>query len=257
MEVNNAIYENLGHTWWDSDAGFEVSSLRYCLNPLRYSFFKRNLHQIPLTGNTMLDIGCGGGFLAEEFAKDGYEVTGIDPAVNSIQAARQHAAQCNLPIHYHVGRGESLPFPDFKFDVVACCDVLEHVDDVNRVIAEAARTLKRGGVFLFDTVNRTLKSRIVLIKVWQDWGLAGFSEPNVHVWERFIKPVELGAILRLNGLEPGEMKGISPKKHPAALIMALLRIRAGRMRGRAIAEAFAMRETNDLDVSYMGLATRL
>jgi len=255
MKINNAIYETLGHTWWREDAGFEVSSLRYCINPVRYGYFKERLRELSLPGNSVLDIGCGGGFLTEEFAHDGFDVTGIDPAANSVRAARVHAEQNHLPIHYREGRGESLPFADDSFAIVTCCDVLEHVDDVAQVMREVSRTLRPGGVFLFDTVNRTVMSWFVLIKVWQDWGLAGLPA-NVHVWDKFIKPKELVALMRDNGLQGKDLKGIGPKQNPLLFLVRLRTIRAGRVRGAAVADLFAMRESNDLGISYMGWAIR-
>jgi 2-polyprenyl-6-hydroxyphenyl methylase / 3-demethylubiquinone-9 3-methyltransferase len=128
-------------------------------------------------------------------AKDGFTVTGIDPATRSIEAARQHAAENSLSIDYRIGKGEALPFPDSSFDMIACCDVLEHVDDPYAVIREVARTLKGGGVFCYDTINRTVWSKIVL-KIWQDWRITRLCQPNVHVWEMFIEPGELDTMMR-------------------------------------------------------------
>jgi 2-polyprenyl-6-hydroxyphenyl methylase/3-demethylubiquinone-9 3-methyltransferase len=255
MEVNNTIYESSGHAWWDEKAGFELSSLRYCVNPVRYRYFRNQLQDIALPGKAVLDIGCGGGFLSEQFVADGFDVTGIDPAANSIAAARKHAAQSGLPIQYRVGRGEALPFPDGAFDIVVCCDVLEHVDCVSEVVREVSRTLKPGGVFLYDTINRTMKSKILLIKVCQDWGLAGFSE-CAHVWEKFIRPDEMTTLMSANGLTPGGMKGFVPGKNPLSVVCTLLKIRRGLVCGPALAEALPMRETDDLGVSYMGWAVK-
>jgi 2-polyprenyl-6-hydroxyphenyl methylase/3-demethylubiquinone-9 3-methyltransferase len=255
MEINNAIYETLGHTWWREDAGFEVSSLRYCINPVRYGYFKEQLRELPLPDRSVLDIGCGGGFLTEAFARDGFDVTGIDPAANSVKAARAHAEQNHLPIRYCEGRGESLPFADGSFAIVTCCDVLEHVDDVAQVIREVSRMLRPGGVFLFDTVNRTVLSWLILIKLWQDWGMAGLPA-NVHVWDKFIKPTGLVAHMRERGLLIKNMKGIGPKNNPLIFLSRLLKVRTGKVRGAAVAELFAMRETNDLAISYMGWAMK-
>ena len=255
MEVNNAIYETLGHTWWREDGGFEVSSLRYCINPVRYGYFKERLCELSLPGKSVLDIGCGGGFLTEEFARDGFDVTGMDPAANSAKAARAHAEQNHLPIRYVEGRGESLPFADDSFAVVTCCDVLEHVNDVAQVIREVSRTLRPGGVFLFDTVNRTVMSWLVLIKLWQDWGWAGLPA-NVHVWNKFIKPNELAALMQDSGLASKGLKGIGPKENPLIFLSRLRKLRASKVRGTAVADLFAMRETNDLGISYMGWAIR-
>jgi ubiquinone biosynthesis O-methyltransferase len=112
-----------------------------------------------------LDVGCGGGYLAEAFARDGFIVAGVDPAANSIEAARKHASETGLNVDYRVGRSETLPFSDGCFDAVACCDVLEHVDDLDKSVSEVGRVLRPGGVFFYETVNRTWLSKLVLIKI--------------------------------------------------------------------------------------------
>jgi 2-polyprenyl-6-hydroxyphenyl methylase/3-demethylubiquinone-9 3-methyltransferase len=256
MQINNDIYQTYGDDWWAEDPAFDVSSLRYCMNPVRYGYFKRRLQELHLPGKTVLDVGCGGGFLAEEFAWGGFAVTGIDPADRSIEAARKHAADNNLEIDYRVGKGEALPFSDGSFDIVACCDVLEHVDDPSRVISEVARTLKSGGVFCYDTVNRTWLSKVALIKISQDWGITSWSQPNVHVWEKFIKPAELIALMSRFGLANQELRGISSRKNPLPLLASLRALKKGRLSKQEIASAFALCETEDLRVSYMGYAIR-
>lgn len=254
--VNSTMYDALGPQWWDERAGFEVTSLRYCLNPVRYEYFGRQLRALGQRGRAVLDVGCGGGYLAEAFARDGYEVTGIDPSAASVAAAEAHADAAGLSIRYRVGRGEMLPLGDASFDIVACCDVLEHVDDVRQVLAEVARVLRPGGVLLFDTVNRTLRSWLVLIKVWQDWGLAGFSQPQAHEWSRFIRPRQLHELLRGVGLTPGPTRGIGPARHPALVLASLWRMRGSPAPGHRVARDFAMCETDDLGVSYMGWAVK-
>ena len=256
MKINNEVYQTYGHGWWAEDAAFEFASLRYCLNPVRYGYFKRRLQELPLPGRAVLDVGCGGGFLAEEFARDGFTVTGIDPASRSLEAARQHAADQQLAIDYQEGQGEALPFADASFDIVACCDVLEHVDDPSLVIREIARTLKPGGVFCYDTVNRTWQSKIALIKISQDWSCTRWTQPNVHVWEKFIKPAELIALMNRSQLANQELRGISSKKKPLALLRSLRSLKKGRMSNQEIAAAFALCESDDLKISYMGYAIR-
>lgn len=256
MQVNNDVYQTYGHGWWAEDASFEFTSLRYCMNPVRYGYFRRRLQELHLPGRTVLDVGCGGGFLAEEFAKDGFAVTGIDPAARSIDAARKHAADNNLEIEYRVGRGEALPFSDGSFDIVACCDVLEHVDDLSLVIGEVARTLKAGGVFCYDTVNRTWLSKIALIKISQEWDFTSWTQPNVHVWEKFIKPPELIAVMDRFGLANKDLKGISSRKHPLAMIANLRALKKGKLSSKDMVAAFALCESQDLKVSYMGYAIR-
>ena len=202
-EVNNDIYRRLGHTWWDDDVG-GFSTLRFWINPVRFGYFKRVIDReqaFALGRRKLLDVGCGGGLLAEEFARLGFEVTGIDPAPETIDTARAHAASSGLSIEYQTGVGEHLPFPETSFDHVACCDVLEHVDDVDRVIGEIARVLRPGGLLFYDTINRTLTSKIAVIKVMQEWRSTAFAAPNTHVFEKFIEPGELYA-LALPRLDP-------------------------------------------------------
>jgi 2-polyprenyl-6-hydroxyphenyl methylase / 3-demethylubiquinone-9 3-methyltransferase len=257
VKVNNDFYEIYGDTWWNDDAEFGFSSLRYCVNPVRYGYFKRVLERLGISGKTVLDVGCGGGFLAEEFAKDGFDVTGIDPSAKSIEAARKHAAVGGLDIRYEVARGEMIPFPDGSFDLVACCDVLEHVDDLHGVIREVSRSLKPGGVFFYDTVNRTWFSKIALIKIWQDCSITRCCRENAHVWEKFIKPAELIEMLRAVGLIHREMKGIVPERRNfLALLWHLRAIKTGRMRNEEMAAALRLTETGDLRLSYMGYAVK-
>jgi 2-polyprenyl-6-hydroxyphenyl methylase/3-demethylubiquinone-9 3-methyltransferase len=256
MQVNNEIYQTYGHDWWSEDAAFDISALRYCMNPVRYGYFKHKLQQLGNPGKRVLDVGCGGGFLTEEFASDGFVATGIDPATSSIEAARKHALESNLVIDYRAGRGEDLPFPDSSFDIIACCDVLEHVDDFEHVISEVARTLKPGGVFFYDTVNRTWLSKLALIKISQDWDFTRWTEPNVHVWKKFIKPAELVAVMNRYGIDNQELRGIASKKNPLALIWILRALRKGKLSNREIASELALCETEDLRISYMGYAIK-
>jgi 2-polyprenyl-3-methyl-5-hydroxy-6-metoxy-1,4-benzoquinol methylase len=91
---------------------------------------------------------------------------GVDPAARSIEAAQKHTSEKDLTIDYRVGQGEALPFPDGCFEEVACCDFLEHVDDLDKTVSEAARVLNPGGVFFYETVNRTWQSKLVLINIF-------------------------------------------------------------------------------------------
>ena len=140
------MYDRLAAGWWDSDSF--LYTLRSALNPARFPYLRRTMTGtlgIDPKDIAVLDVGCGGGLLAEEFAALGCRVTGVDPSSESLAVARAHAAQGGLAIEYIEGTGEALPFEDASFDVVYCCDVLEHVNDVGKTIVEIARVLKPGG----------------------------------------------------------------------------------------------------------------
>jgi len=254
MQINNEIYQTCD--WWSEDAPFDISSLRHCLNPVRYGYFTRTLQKMHLPGKRVLDIGCGGGFLAEEFARDGFVVTGIDPAAHSINAAKRHAATTSLEIDYRIGKGETLPFADGAFDIATCCDALEHVDDYVQVVSEITRILKPGGVFFYDTINRTFISKIVMIKISQEWACTSWAKPNVHVWEKFIKPTELASAMKEVGLENHEMIGIASKKNPFSLLLNLRALKRGKINSHDLSTTFELCETKDLKISYMGYARK-
>jgi 2-polyprenyl-6-hydroxyphenyl methylase / 3-demethylubiquinone-9 3-methyltransferase len=257
MPVDNTIYDRLADQWW-SDDGL-LSILRTGFNPVRMGFMRRVIvddHGIDPAGMAVLDVGCGGGLLAEEFARLGCRVTGIDPSEGSIGAARQHAARSGLQIDYQVAVGENLPVPDASIDIAYCCDVLEHVDDLDRVIAEAARVLRPGGLYLFDTINRTVRSWLVAIKLFQEWESTRFMEPNLHAWSAFIKPQELTRILRRHGLQEREYVGLASSLNPIQAIRLMRRRARGEVGFAEFAKTMAMKESRDQSVSYAGYAVK-
>lgn len=257
MPVDNTIYDRLADQWWHDDA--LLTCLRTGFNPARMGFMRRvlvDIHGIDPTGTAVLDVGCGGGLLAEEFARLGCQVTGVDPSSPSIEAARRHATQSGLEIDYQVASGERLPLPDASFDAVYCCDVLEHVDDLELVIAETARVLRPGGLYLFDTINRTFRSWLIAIKLFQEWESTRFMEPHLHAWRMFIKPRELTRILRKHHLQQRQFVGLSTSLGPVKAIRQLRRRRKGELGFAELAQTLAMRESRDMSVSYAGYAVK-
>ena len=202
---------------------------------------------------SVLDVGCGGGLLAEEFARLGCRVTGVDPSAKSIEEARRHAATAGLAIDYRTGCAEQLPTDDCAYDVVYCCDVLEHVNDVGRSINEIARSLRPGGLFLYDTINRTWRSWILLIKMAQDWRLTRWAEPNLHEWKRFIRPRELDLHLRSARLQPVDRIGMSPR-NPVTALRAFIDHARGRIDHAEMGRRLALTESRDTSSSYAGWA---
>jgi 2-polyprenyl-6-hydroxyphenyl methylase/3-demethylubiquinone-9 3-methyltransferase len=176
------------------------------LVPGRLRWFDR---QIDWQGKAVLDLGCAGGFMAEAMAARGAQVTGIDPAADAIDAARAHAAVQGLRIGYDVGVGEALPYADSSFDAVVCVDVLEHVADLHKVLSEIARTLRPGGLFLFDTINRNPLAHLATITIAED--LLRLLPRGTHDPAMFIKPRELRAAMLGAGLVPGAITGLGPR----------------------------------------------
>jgi len=207
-------------------------------------------------GMQALDVGCGGGILAEEFASIGFRVTGIDPSERSLATAEQHAQFMGLSIQYQQGTGESIPFADNTFPVVYCCDDLEHVRDLPKLIGEIYRVTKPGGIFLFDTLNRTFISKLVAIKIWQEWKSTAFMPPRLHEWRMFIRPEELKGLLVQAGFEFKEFRGTSPDVSIAKMI-SLLRKRANAEIGyKELGQRFKLVESNNLKILYMGYAIK-
>ena len=234
MPVDNQLYDRLAETWWGEDSA--LAMLRTGLNPARFGYMRAVLTErvgIDPAGKRVLDVGSGGGLLAEEFARLGCSVTGIDLSEQSVEAARAHAAESGLEIEYLAGAGEELPFEDGSFDIAYCCDVLEHVDDVQRVLAETARVLRPGGIYMYDTLNRTRRSRLIAIKVFQEWRSTAFMEPDLHDWDMFIKPSELEAALARAGLENRHSIGIGPGVTPSPSCVTCAGVYAARSRTRS------------------------
>jgi 2-polyprenyl-6-hydroxyphenyl methylase/3-demethylubiquinone-9 3-methyltransferase len=258
LPVDNDLYNQPGDLWW-GDAG-PLSLLRTALNPARFGYFRQVLTErlgLDPYGLRALDVGCGGGLLAEEFARLGCQVTGIDPSMPSIKTARAHASQAGLAIEYQVGVGEQLPFADASFDLVTCCDVLEHVSDLARVVAETARVLKPDGVYCFDTINRTFFSKLTTIKLLQDWQVTAILPPNLHVWEQYVKPAELSRLLARHGLNVQEITGLTPEAHPLTLLRLLQRHKRGKLSFQALSAAAHFKVGGHMLASYIGYALKV
>lgn len=201
---NQAIYSDDADEWWSGKHRW--LRVMQSVVPARMKFFNSIVRN--WQGKTVLDIGCGGGFMSEALAKCGAIVTGIDPSALAIEAARKHAQTEGLKIDYQIGAGEALPIASASFDYVVIVDVLEHVKSVNCVINEIQRVLKPGGLILFDTINRTPLASFIYI--WLGERFLRIAPPGTHDPTMFIKPKELEEILLQYKFELGTIKGIGP-----------------------------------------------
>jgi len=255
--IDNRIYDDRGGEWWDPESSFY--QMKVSFNPGRVGYARKVIAErmgFDLAGRAALDVGCGGGYLTEEIARLGFAATGVDPSEPSLRAAAAHARAQDLEIRYVKGAAEDLPFEAGAFDAVFCCDVLEHVRDLDRVVFEISRVLKPGGVFCYDTINRTLLSGLVAVKICQEWKRWAFMPPRLHVWEMFIKPRELCALLARNGLEWRQHRGLVPGVFWPRLPGYLRKRARGEWTLSDLARRVAMVESRFTAVMYMGYAVR-
>jgi 2-polyprenyl-6-hydroxyphenyl methylase/3-demethylubiquinone-9 3-methyltransferase len=202
--------------------------------------------QIRALGNgarSVLDVGCGGGFLANALAEDGLLATGLDTSRTSLAVARRFDRSGKA--RYLCGDAFRLPHGDARFDVVCAMDFLEHVADPEGVIGEASRVLKPGGLFFFHTFNRNLVARIFAVE-----GVAWFvrnAPRDLHVYRLFIKPSELAAMCRRHGLDVVTSVGMRP-----VLSRAFGRL----LLTGTVSPDVAFRLTPSRLVGYLGVARR-
>jgi len=254
--MDNGIYDRAPELWW-ADHGFAVF-LRAWVNPWRVPYFKRVIAERGLDprGLSFLEVGCGGGILSEEFAVMGFAVTGLDPSAPSLEVARAHAAGRGLAIDYRLGRGEKLPFADASFQAACCCDVLEHIEDWQAAIGEAARVLAPGGLFLFDSLNRTLYSRLAAVALAQDWSFTRCMPRDFHVWSMFIKPAELKAALAAHGLACMGLAGTRLDRNPLRAVAVMRDYSRGRIDAAEFGRRMRIQEGPSLAGNYMGWAVK-
>ncbi|WFM73200.1 bifunctional 2-polyprenyl-6-hydroxyphenol methylase/3-demethylubiquinol 3-O-methyltransferase UbiG [Halomonas sp. CKK8] len=196
-----AKFEALADRWWDPQGEFKPL---HDINPLRLDFIDA---RAGLAGRRVLDVGCGGGILAEAMAHRGAEVTGIDLGEAPLAVARQHARENGVAIGYrHVSVEEMAAAHPGEFDVVTCLEMLEHVPDPGSVVRACATLVKPGGQVFFSTLNRNPKAYALAV-LGAEY-LLRLLPRGTHDYSRFIRPSELAAWCREAGLDVREQNGL-------------------------------------------------
>jgi 2-polyprenyl-6-hydroxyphenyl methylase/3-demethylubiquinone-9 3-methyltransferase len=204
-------FQSIASRWWDRESEFKPL---HEINPLRVRYIERQARELAdglaegLADKRVVDIGCGGGILAEALAQQGAQVTGIDMAELSLKVARLHLHESELEVDYQLSTAEAFAEQHAaQFDIVTCLEMLEHVPDPAAIIAAAAKLLKPGGCLVLSTLNRNPKSFALAI-LGAEYVL-GLIPRGTHQYRRFIKPSEMATQLRANGLAVRDISGMS------------------------------------------------
>jgi 2-polyprenyl-6-hydroxyphenyl methylase/3-demethylubiquinone-9 3-methyltransferase len=197
-----AKFSELAHRWWDPDSEFRPL---HQINPLRLDWSDQ---LAPLDGRKVLDVGCGGGILADSMARKGAEVTGIDLASKALRVARLHALEAQTPrIQYREISAEALAQEaPASFDIVTCMEMLEHVPDPHSVVAACAQLVKPSGWVFFSTINRNAKAFALAI-VGAEYVLRMLPR-GTHEYAKLIRPSELAAACRAADLDVVQTRGM-------------------------------------------------
>ena len=195
-------FSALAHRWWDPTSEFKPL---HAINPLRLGWIQSITN---LQGKRILDVGCGGGILAESLSKAGATVTGIDLSSKALKVAELHQLESGTSVRYLAISAEDLAKEESQsYDVVTCMEMLEHVPDPSSVVQACAKLCKPGGHIFFSTLNRNPKSYLFAI-IGAEYILQLLPK-GTHQYEKFIKPSELAQFTRAAGLEVIELKGMT------------------------------------------------
>jgi 2-polyprenyl-6-hydroxyphenyl methylase/3-demethylubiquinone-9 3-methyltransferase len=244
VKIDNEYYHEVGDSWWDENGPLRAL---HDMNPVRVSYFDaaaRAALGADRARVRVLDVGCGGGLVSERMAALGYRVTGIDLSEGSIETARRHAEATGVTVDYRTGSAVDLPKAGGSVDLVIVSDVLEHLHDLPRAVAEIARVLRPGGIVGFDTINRSVASYLKAIVFSEK--VTKIIYPGTHNWKMFIRPDELRAVFAQHGLTVTDTRGLEPVAPPYRIVL-------GTLRGRSVGPFHL---TTSTAVSYIGQAVK-
>jgi len=207
-----ARFAALAQKWWDTKGEFAPL---HALNPVRLAFIRDRLcarhgrnpdSPRPLDGLRLVDVGCGGGLIAEPLARMGAEMVAIDAAAENIGTARAHAEQSGVAVDYRCVTAEALAAAGERFDGVVAMEIVEHVADVDAFMAALADLGRPDAPVFMATLNRTLKARALAVFLAER--VLRWLPPGTHDWRKFLKPHELARAMRQAGLVPRELTGV-------------------------------------------------
>ncbi len=241
--VNNDFYEEYEERWYTAKND-PVALLRAEARTRNPWIITELVKRYSDSEIRILDVGCGAGFLANELARQGYRVTGLDASSSTLDVARQHDSTGT--VEYRLGDAYSMEFGNATFDVVCAMDFLEHVDHPEKVVQEIARVVRGGGLFFFHTFNRNFIAWLIVIK-GVEWFIRN-TPPDMHCLRYFIKPDELRSMCRKSGMEVELCKGFAPKVFSAAFWKMLVT--------GCVDDRFAFSFTSHTTLGYIGFAIR-
>lgn len=236
-QVDNSFYNTLGERWLTAE-DHPIALLR-AEAKLRNAWVLERIKRTFQTAR-VLDVGCGAGLLSRSLAEQGHSVTGVDLAEKALEIARKTCAGDFL-----LADASNLPFADEAFDVVCTLDVLEHVEPVGPVIAEGARVLRSGGLWITYTFNRTPEAWLLAVK-GMEW-VVNNTPKHLHVWRLFLTPKELSRMATKHGMQFESFQGLRPEINSAFWRL----IKTG-----VVPKDFSFRYTPSLRVGYLGCAKK-
>lgn len=241
--INNSFYDELDEMWYES-SDHPIALLR-AENALRNPWIEKVIETKLGRPCSILDVGCGGGFLTNYLAQKGHQVSGIDLSEKSLMIAKK--TDTTESVQYTQASAYELPFGEETFDAVSAMDLLEHVEKPELVIKEASRVLKKGGLFFFHTFNRNWTSYFIIIK-GVEWCFSN-APKSMHVYPLFLKPAELEEMCNRNQLKVEEFLGLRPDFMRASFWKMVFR--------RKVDPEFRFIFTPSLKTSYSGFAEKV